>query len=322
MHRFAASLALFTFLTASAHADKLVLVAGGAKTEVGIPATEAKLRMPFGVDFDKAGNLYLVEFKGHRVCKVDAKGILTTIAGNGSEGFAGDGGPAAKAQFNGMHDLLIAPNDDIYIADSYNYRLRKIDAATGMISTVAGNGEKKYSGDGGPATKAGIDGIGCLALDAPAGKLYFTGFSKYVRILDLKTGTISSVSNFPGGRAVALDSKGNLYVVDGNILRVRDASGKVRTLLGKSAGLKTPKHICIDKDDNVILADMGNNQVRKYLVKEDKLVLLAGTGTAGKGGIPGPPLKAELSHPHGVTLRGGILYISDSYNHRILKVEP
>src|SRR5262249_41450476 len=150
------TLGMVFFLTAAslAQADKLVLVAGGGNGPDGSPATEAKLQGPFGVDFDKDGNMYLVEMTGHRVRKVDTKCILTTSAGTGEKGDSGDGGPAIKAQFNSMHNLAVAPSGDIYLADTLNNRVRKIDAKTGVISTVAGTGKKGFSGDGGPATKA------------------------------------------------------------------------------------------------------------------------------------------------------------------------
>src|SRR5262245_21286528 len=116
---------------ASVRADKLVLVAGGGDQAPPAPATAAKLIAPFGADFDRAGNLYIVELTGQRVHKMDAKGLLTTIAGTTSQkGDAGDGGPAAKALFNGMHSLAIAPDGAIYLADTWNNCVRKLDPMT------------------------------------------------------------------------------------------------------------------------------------------------------------------------------------------------
>src|SRR5262249_50221390 len=135
------------------HAGKIVLVAGGGEGGDGSPATQAKLNGPFGVDFDKSGNLYFVEYGGQRVGRIDGKGILTTIAGTGKKGSGGDGGPATKAEFNSLHNLAVAANGDIFLADTFNNRVRKIDAKTGRISTIAGTGEKGFSGDGGPANQ-------------------------------------------------------------------------------------------------------------------------------------------------------------------------
>src|SRR5271155_4985491 len=170
--RFALALALSLLAVAACRADKLVLVAGGDKDADNIPATQAALKTPFGVAFDKAGNLYLVEYTGHRVRKIDGKGVLTTIAGTGEKGFSGDGGPALQATFNSMHNLAVAPNGDVYIADTLNNRVRKIDAKTGDVTTVVGSGEKGFSGDGGPATKAKFGNIYCASLDAKGEKLY------------------------------------------------------------------------------------------------------------------------------------------------------
>ena len=139
-------------------AEKVVLVAGGgSETNLAAPlkATTARLNLPFGVDFDRAGNLYLVEMTGHHVRKLGANGLLAVIAGSGQKGGGGDGGPALRAQFNGMHNLAVTPEGDIYLADTWNNRVRKVSGDTGAVSTVAGTGEKGFSGDGGPATSIG-----------------------------------------------------------------------------------------------------------------------------------------------------------------------
>src|SRR5207302_155371 len=135
-------------------ADRLVLVAGGGTETDNVPALKAKLQGPFGVDFSQAGVFYIIEMIGQRVCRVDGKGKLTVIAGTGAKGNAGDNGPATKAEFNGPHSLVAAPNGDLYIADTWNNRVRKIDGKNGVISAFAGTGEKGFAGDGGPAAKA------------------------------------------------------------------------------------------------------------------------------------------------------------------------
>ncbi len=341
---------------AAARAEKIVLVAGGGEGGDGGPAREAKLQMPFAVDFDRNGNLYLAEFIGQRVRKIDDKGILSIVAGTGEKGYGGDDGPAAKAKFDSIHSLVVVPNGDLFIADSFNKRLRKIDGKTGEIRTIAGTGEKGFSGDGGPAIKAQFGDIYCAALDAKGEKLYLADLdNRRIRVLDLGSGLVETVAgNGEKGvprdgaearkaplvdpRAVTVDAKGNIYILErgGHALRVVDAEGKIRTVAGTGkagfagdggdalqAQFNGPKHLCVDRNGDVLIADTENHVIRKYLPREGKIVRIAGTGRAGKAGLDGPPLKAELNQPHGVNARpDGTIYISDSSNNRVLKIEP
>ena len=337
-------------------AANLVLVAGGGEnTADGINATEAKLSAPFGVDFDRAGNMYLVEMTGYRVRKVDPRGIITTVAGTGVKGDAGDGGPALLAQCNGMHNLAVAPNEDIFLADTWNNRVRKIDARTKVISTAVGTGERGFSGDGGPAAQAKFGNIYCASLDPKGENLYLADLdNRRVRAVNLRTGIVRTVAgNGDKGapkdgvaaieaplvdpRAVAADAKGNIYVLErsGNALRAVDRDGKIHSVVGtgqkgasgnggdaRLATLNGPKHLCIDLDGNVIIADTENHAIRKYLPREGKIVRVAGNGKKGVNGLNGPPEEAELNQPHGVYMhRDGTLYIADSSNDRVLKIE-
>jgi DNA-binding beta-propeller fold protein YncE len=324
-HRLIALVVLLV-VASIASADKLVLVAGGKGMKSG-PA--AALGQPFGMAHDGDGNLFIADYSEHRVWKVDPKGMLSAVAGTGKKGFAGDGGPAAMGEFNSMHDLVIAPNGDIYIADSLNLRVRKIDAKTGMLSTVAGNGEKKIAGDGGPGAMASLDGVASLWLTGD--KLYMSGFSDAVRVLDLKTSVIERVKGLTGGRSVAVDSKGNIYVGGGTTLRVMRPGGTIEILhdskkaaAGEVKLGDNPKHLGFDADENVLIADDFGHQVKKYLVAEKKLVVVAGSGKKGKGGLNGPPLLAELDGPHAVYFHPETktLYIGDSRNKRVLKLVP
>jgi sugar lactone lactonase YvrE len=344
-----------TLSPATARADKLVLVAGGGSKAGYCPATEAKLVGPFGVDFDKAGNMYIVEMTGYRVHKVDAKGILTTIAGTGLKGDQGDGGPATKAEFNGMHSLCMLPDGNLCLADTWNWRLRKLDLKTGQVSALAGTGKKAYGGDGGPALQADFSGLYSVAVDPKGEHLFVVDLeNRRVRKINLASGKVTLVAgNGQKGvppddaeaakaplvdpRAVAVDKKGNVWILErgGHALRVVDAQGKITTVAGtgkagltgdggnaRTATLNGPKHLCVDLDGNVIIADSGNHCVRKYIVAEGKIVRVAGSGKKGADGLGGDPLKAEMNEPHGVTVHpSGVLYIVDSNNNRVLKLE-
>ncbi len=338
----------------SVYAERLVLVAGGGDGGDGAPATAARLHNPFGVDFDKSGTMYLVELEGGHVHAVDPKGIFSTIAGTGAKGDAGDGGPAKAAIFNAMHSLAIAPSGEIYIADTLNNRVRKIDPRTGLISPFAGTGKKAYSGDGVPALMADCGGIYCIAFSPDAKTLFLVDLdNRRIRAVDMQTGIIRLIAgNGQRGvpadgaiardaplvdpRAVAADTTGNVYVLErgGHALRVVDGEGKIRTLAGTGqagpagddgpalqATLRGPKHICVDRDQNVVIADTDNHVIRKYMTRTGQLVRVAGTGKKGTAGVDGPPLMAEFNQPHGVCVDAtGTLFIVDSLNDRVLKV--
>jgi hypothetical protein len=337
-------------------ADTLLLVAGGGNGGDNSPAKQARLNTPFGLDFDKAGNMFIVEMAGgERVRQVDTLGLLTTIAGTGEKGGSGDGGSALQAQFNGMHSLALAPNDDIFVTDTWNNRVRKINAKSRVISAFAGTGEKGFSGDGGPATEARFGGIYCAAFDARGENLFLADLdNRRIRLVHLKTGLLRTIAgNGQRGvpvdgadpisaplvdpRAIAVDSKNRIYILErsGHALRMVDTDGKIYTVAGsgkkglsgdggdaRQATLNGPKHLCVDRDDNVIIADTDNHAIRKYLAREKKIVRVAGTGQQGSAGVGGPPEKAELNQPHGVCVhRDGVLYIVDSLNNRVLKID-
>ncbi len=337
------------------YAERVVVVAGGGDQITG-PANRCRLHAPFGIAFDHRGNMYLVEMAGgERVLKVNREGILSVAGGTGMKGDGGDGGPAAQAQFNGMHSLAVGPVDDLYIADTWNNRVRRIDARTGTVLPYAGTGKRGFSGDGGPANAAEFGNIYCVTFDTKRENLYLADLdNRRIRAVNLKTGIVKTVAGNgergvpPDGsvavqaplvdpRAVAVDSQGTVYLLErsGHALRAVDRTGKMRTVAGTGrkgfsgdddeppkAIFNGPKHLCVDAEDNVFIADTDNHVIRKYLRKANRIVRVAGSGKSGSMGVGGPANSVELNQPHGVYVDpSGTLYIADSLNDRVLKIE-
>jgi len=304
-----------------------------------------KLDSPFGVDFDKQGNMYIVELSGGRIHKLDTAGKFTTIAGDGSEGYSGDGGPAKDATFNGMHNVAVTPAGDLYIADSWNHCIRKIDGKTGIITTFAGTGKPGFSGDGGPATQATFNFLMCVSLNTTNDKLYVADLKNLrIRTVDLKTRIVNTVAgNGKKGvptdgsratesplldpRAVAVDSKNAIYILErsGHALRMVTPDGTIRTVAGTgkpggadgaalTAQLHSPKHVAVDLDDNVIIADDQNKRIRLYNARKATLTSILGSG------VERP--RRGLLRPHGVCVHeDGSIYVVDTGHHRILRLQ-
>ena len=358
--RFLFSIGLLLLAASAMAADKVVLVAGGGDGDDGIEATKAKLVQPFAVDFDKAGNIYYVEMAGgERLRKIDAKGILTTLAGTGKKGDNTETQTSApKAEFNGMHNLIVSKDGGgiIYLADAFNNRIRACDPWRKHMMPFAGTGKKGFAGDGEPAEKAEFNQPICIALSSDEKSMYLADIgNRRVRVIDLET---RKVSTFAGTgkagvpkdgepakdqplvdpRAVATDQEGNVYILErgGHALRVVDKVGKIRTVAGTGkagsggnggpalkAPMNGPKFISIDPADNsVLIADTENHQIRRYFPKTETMELVAGTGKKGSGGLDGDPLQLEMGRPHGVCVhpKSGEIYIADSDNNRIVKI--
>jgi hypothetical protein len=322
------------------------LAQGAAMSDAGWKG-EPKLSKPFGVDFDEAGAMYVIEYD-HRLIKY-AGGQATIMAGNGKSGFWGDGGPSEKSMLSRPHNVAVGPGGDIYISDTNNFRVRKIDAKTRVISTFAGTATKGFLGDGGPAAEAHFGEIYCAVFDPTLSKMYLADLeNRRIRVIDMKSGIVSTIAGNgrrgvpkDGGtavqeplvdpRAVAADAKGNVYVLErsGHALRVVDSAGKIRTVAGTGqkgysgdggpalqAAMNGPKHLWVEKSGDVLIADTENHVIRRYRVGDGKIELVAGTGKMGSGAD-------ALNKPHGVyEHKDGTTYISDSDNHRIVKISP
>lgn len=330
-----------------AHADQIVLVAGGTQDAVDIPATEARLKEPFGTEFDSGGHMWIVEMvSGNRLLQVDGGGVIQHVAGQPTPGDSGDGGQAIRAQFNGPHNLAILPDGKVLIGDTWNGRVRVVDVKARIVSTLEGWQA--------PAGKAKGNGPYCITLNFDGTKLYIADL-RQVHELDLAThqskviagngkkgkpedGALAADAPLVDPRAVAPDRLGNVYILErgGNALRVADKEGRIRTVVnasGKQGGtgdggpaleatMSGPKHLCVDKDNSVIIADAESHLVRRYVPTTGKIERIAGTGKSGSAGVGGDPKHCQLARPHGVTIHpeSGHLYITDSYNNRVLKI--
>jgi len=208
------------------------------------------LNRPFGVDFDSKGRMWIVELEGGRVHR-SANGVRKQVGGDGSKSYRGDGGSLGQATFNGMHNLAIAPDDSVYIADSWNHCIRRIDAK-GHITTYAGSGKAGFSGDDGTAAKAQFNYIMCITLNPSGEKLHVADLkNRRIREIDLKSDKVLTIAgNGQRGipkdgakateaplvdpRAVCSDTAGNVYVLErgGHALRVVRPDGRIYTVAG------------------------------------------------------------------------------------------
>jgi uncharacterized repeat protein (TIGR01451 family) len=351
----------------------LVLQAGGTITTVagngiagyggdGGPATSAELNGPISVAADAAGNLYFPDINNNVIRKVSATtGVITTVAGNGScelmedyHCYSGDGGPATSAELDWPYGVAVDTAGNLYIADTENAVIRKVSAATGVITTVAGDGFYGYSGDGGPARSAELNYPAAVAVDA-AGNLYIADYeNNVIREVNAATDVITTVAgngaagySGDGGPAtsaelvspigVAVDAAGNFYIADweDNVIReVNASSGVITTMAGNGnsgyagdggpaigAELKDPSAVAVDAAGNLFIADAYNNRIRQVSAATGVITTVAGKGIGGYSGDYGPGTSAELNDPQGVTLdAAGNLYIADTSNNRVREV--
>ncbi len=304
---------------------------------------QSPLSDPFGIDFDSAGSMYIIELQTGRLHRRLPSGTLQTLRETHSKGFAGDGGPLSRAQFNGPHNCVVTADNRLLIADSWNHCVRSVDLKSMLVETIAGTGDSGYSGDGGPASKAQFDYVMCIALDPSKRTLHIADLrNRCIREVDLPTGRVQTIagtgekaeptdgaradeSSLIDPRAVASDTTGNLYILErnANCLRVVRPDGTIHTVAGTGergwrdgdadrAKFGAPKHICCDPVGNVYIADDVNGAIRKYDPRKREVTTLLGRGF-------GDP-RITLNKPHGVRWYEGALFVVDTGNNRIMRI--
>ena len=332
------------------------IVGNGAQgyTGDGGPAISATMDNPFHVEFDPSCRyLYIADCFNYAIRRLDMRsGEIATFAGTGEAGHTGDGGPAVEAKIDEIYAIQVDTNGDVYILQRFNPSVRKIDATTGIITTVAGDTTVGYGGDGGPATQAQMREPNDCVLDGNGGLLIADVQDQRIRRLDIASGTITtfagtgekahtgdggnaSEAGIFGARAICVDGKGATYVCEreGNTIRRIDPHGIITTVAGTGAQGYTgdggpavecefngPKAIRCDVDGNALIVDTENHAIRKYDAESGIITTIAG-GHEGPDGDGGGATEAGLARPHGVVVdSAGAIYIADSENHRIRKV--
>ncbi|HMF62948.1 MAG TPA: Ig-like domain repeat protein [Edaphobacter sp.] len=262
-----------------------------------VSATTIPLILPSSIVFDTQGNFYLAETASHIIRKVDIAGTITTIAGTGTQGFSGDAGPATAAQLDSPQGLALDASQNLYIADTHNHRIRKLNLATGTITTIAGS-TPSFDGDSGSATAAHLNLPTALALDT-TGNLYIADTQNH-RIRKITTST------------------GSITTIVGN--GIQGFSGDYGPAI--SASIDSPTGITLDPSGNLYLADTHNHRIRKVTGATGIITTIAGTATAGYNGDNGSATTATLALPHGLTIdAAGNLYLADTANHRIRRID-
>jgi len=313
-----------------------------AKPSLEVVLNPTQTTNPFGLAFDGEGSTFVAEYKGGRILLLGPDGKVRIFSGNGEDGFAGDGLEAAEAIYNGMHNLARASNGDLYVSDTRNNLIRMIHGKTNLVHTVAGMpGKKGFSGDGGLASRAKLADPISISLSPDEKTLLIADIhNRRIRAVDLTTGLIRTIAGngnrgipkdgenaleqpLADPRACVMDLEGNLYVLErgGNALRVIRPDGEIFTVAGtgkkgardgyaRKATFAGPKHLCMDSEGKVIIADDNNHLIRLYDPNTKQVSTIL-------GGKAQP--RTKLNRPHGVALApDGALWICDSWNDRVL----
>jgi hypothetical protein len=320
------------------------------------PATKINVDQPFGVESGPDGGLYLCEVGQHRVRRLDlAQGRLTTVAGSGRTGYAGDGGPADQADLNEPYEIRFDSRGNLFFVEMRNCVVRRVDKQTGRISTVAGNGQPGFGGDSGPAAQAQLRDPHSIAFDRQD-RLYIADIGNHrIRRVDLKTGRIETIAgngekklprDESNAREEPLFGPRALFVVGGELwIALREGNSIWRLDLDDgtlhheagtgakgysgdggsalSATFDGPKGIAVTAQGDVVIVDTENQALRIIKRTSGQINTIGGGGpdARGYGGDGGPATNAKFDRPHGVCIGpDGSIYIGDTDNHRVRRI--
>ncbi len=340
-------------------ADITTVAGTGQPENNGNAGTGTKLNIgdPFGVEVGAAGALYITEVRNHRVLRLDLEtGRIAAVAGNGKKGYSGDGGPATDAALNEPYEVRFDSAGNMLFVEMQNHLIRRVDAKTGKISTIAGTGVAGYGGDEGPALQAQFKQPHSIALDQHD-NIYIADIGNHrIRRIDAKTGMIKSIAGSDQKKLPVAGEKaeGNpvlgpraLIIADGvlwvalreghSIWKIKLSDGLWQPVAGtgkkgftgdggpaKEATLDGPKGIAIGPDKNLYVVDTENHAIRLVDTKTGPISTLAGRGPKNKGGTGdgGPATAALLDRPHGICVGpDGSVFIGDTLNHRVRRVK-
>ena len=345
-------LVAIVLLSHSAFAQTITTIAGNhtpGYSGSGGPATAAELNNPGDILMDHSGNLIISDYNNNAIRRIDGSGVITTIVGTGVPGYTGDGGSALTALINHPCGVALTNSGELYFCDYGNNVIRKVDAS-GIISTVAGNGSLGYSGDGGPATNATLNPTRIAV--GHSGVFYIADYENNCVRMVSATGMISTVAGTgvagysgDGGPATAaqiyvatsvvVDPLGNLYICDqfNQCIRKVNTLGIISTIAGTgtmgytgdggpatAATFHYPSNVNVDFKSGIYISDAYNNAVRK-ISPEGIISTIAGNGAAGYTGDGGPATAAKLNQPWAVTFGCETLFIADAFNNVIRKVD-
>ena len=311
--------------------------------------SDREVNNPYGLLIGPDRALYFCDLDNQRIRRLDLKSHrTTTVAGNGQKGYSGDGGPATAASLNMPHEIQFDAQRNLYIAERDNHVVRRVDSATGIISTFAGTGAPGFGGDGGPAARAQLRQPHSVAIDS-AGRLLICDIGNHrIRQVDLSTGTIQTYAGtgeraptpdgasleatpLNGPRTMAFDGERNLYLAlrEGNaIYRIAPKTSTIHHVAGtgvqgysgdggpaRAAALAGPKGLASARG-GLYVADTENHVIRRIDLRTGIITTVLGTGQRGDGPEP-DPRQCRLSRPHAVVVHDGLLYVADSEAHRI-----